>query len=208
MATAAQVLGVASGAYSGLVGLFGPPSRRLGDLVADAVLEEVHEDELTLTDHPVQTGSTITDHAFKLPSKVTLTYGWSQSPSGLASARETLTSTVSAVQSATTLQGRVQALYGTARINDYYARLLALQTERTVFSIVTGRRRYDNMMLISLSAVTDRDTENAIIVRATCREIQFADTSSMAYGGVVRVGTVYPAAVPGNVNIDTGEVVQ
>lgn len=206
MASAAQVLGVASGAYSGLVGLFGPPSRRLADLVADAVLEEMHEDELTLTDHPVQTGSTITDHAFKLPSKVTLTYGWSQSPSSLASAQETLTSTVAGVRSAATLQGRVQALYGTARINDYYARLLALQQDRTVFSIVTGRRKYDNMMLISLSLVTDRDTENAIIVRAVCREIQFADTRTETYGGDVRVGTVVPAPVAGNVNIDTGEV--
>lgn len=194
MASAAEVLGVASGVYSGLVGLFGPPSRKMSNLVADAVLEEMHEDELVLTDHPIQYGSVITDHAFKLPSRVTLTYGWSQSPSSLASVRETFSSTVTDVQSATTLRGQVQALYGTARINGYYDRLRTLQTDRVVFSIVTGRRKYDNMMLVSLSLVTDKDTENAMVVRAVCREVQFADTQTITYGGVVRVGTVSPVA--------------
>lgn len=192
MASAAQVLGVTAGAYSGLVGVFARPSRRLGALVADAVLEEFHEDELVLTDHPIQYGSVITDHAFRLPSKVTLTYGWSQSPASLAAARETVDSVVRGVQTSDTLAGVVNTLYGTGRINSYYDRLRAFQTQREVFSIITGRRKYDNMMLISLSLVTDKDTENAMIVRAVCREVQFADTQVSTYGGVVKVGTVTP----------------
>lgn len=192
MATASQVLGIVSGAYSGLVGVFARPSRQLGGLVADAVLEEFHEDELTLTDHPIQYGSVITDHAFKLPSKVTLTYGWSQSPANINAVREITNSVVTGVSSANTLSGVVDTLFGTGRINSYYQRLLRFQNERVVFSIITGRRKYDNMMLISLSLVTDKDTENAMIVRAVCREVQFADTQVSTYGGVVKVGTVTP----------------
>ena len=190
MPTAANVLGITAGAYSGLVGVFARPSRKLGPLVADAVLEEFHEDELTLTDHPIQYGSVITDHAFKLPSRVTLTYGWSQSPSSVRAIRETVDSVVQGVQTADTLSGIVDTLYGTGRINSYYRRLRDLQLNREVFTIITGRLKYENMMLVSLSLVTDKDTENALIVRAVCREVQFADTVTTRYGDVMSSGTL------------------
>lgn len=176
MTTAADVLGVTAGAYSGLVGLFGPPSRSVAGLVADAVLEEAHTDELTLTDHPIEYGSVITDHAFKQPSEVVITYGWSQSPNSLSAARDVAFSKVGEIQAATSPTGVLQAISGTARINNYYAILLDKQNTRAVFDVVTGRRTYKNMMIRSLTLVTDRDTENALIIRITCRQVVFADT--------------------------------
>jgi hypothetical protein len=38
--------------------------------IPDATIEEVHNDELEITDHPVEKGTTISDHAFKRPSEL------------------------------------------------------------------------------------------------------------------------------------------
>jgi hypothetical protein len=40
-------------------------------------IEEQHEDTMTITDHPVESGSPITDHAFARPVSVTIRLGWS-----------------------------------------------------------------------------------------------------------------------------------
>ena len=57
-------LGV-SGALS-FLGVGGSSTyRSIGGIVAQATLVERHYDQLTITDHPTETGSKITDHAYK-----------------------------------------------------------------------------------------------------------------------------------------------
>src|ERR1700722_20299202 len=53
-----------------------------GAIIAQATVEEMHSDETEITEHPVEQGSTISDHAFSRPSEVIVTCGWSNSPSG------------------------------------------------------------------------------------------------------------------------------
>lgn len=52
----------------------------LGKIVADAVLEEVHSSTATITDHPVETGSAVTDHVRKNPDSLRLTLLITNSP--------------------------------------------------------------------------------------------------------------------------------
>ncbi len=54
--------------------------RALGPLFANVTIEERHEDDLEITDHPVETGATITDHAFKRPAELIVHAAWSNSP--------------------------------------------------------------------------------------------------------------------------------
>ncbi len=46
-------------------------------LVAEVTVSEAAEDRLIITQHPVESGATISDHAFKLPVQLRLHVGWS-----------------------------------------------------------------------------------------------------------------------------------
>jgi hypothetical protein len=47
-----------------------------GGFSAMCTVREDHRDELVITEHPVEEGAHITDHAYKKPSEVTLELGW------------------------------------------------------------------------------------------------------------------------------------
>lgn len=44
--------------------------RSIGGIIPDVIIEEVHTDEIELTQHPVQQGAAITDHKFKKPMQL------------------------------------------------------------------------------------------------------------------------------------------
>lgn len=50
--------------------------RSIGGIVAQATIMERHYDQLTITDHPTEMGSKITDHAYKMPVEVDISIGW------------------------------------------------------------------------------------------------------------------------------------
>lgn len=125
------------------------PTRLIGFIIPDVVVEEVHRDQLVITDHPVEQGAAISDHAFKMPSEIEMRCGWSNSTAGTT--------------------GYVQAVY---------QELLALQQMRQPFSVFTGKRSYSNMLIRSLEVVTDEHSENALMVTVGLREIIIVSTTT------------------------------
>jgi hypothetical protein len=142
-----------------------PIASKIGDIDIETSLEEVHSDTLQLTDHPVESGASITDHSFKKPSEVMLRCGWSNS-------------------SLKALIGIVSGFFagGTMSKADYvsgvYSQLLKLQQSREPFSILTSLRQYDNMLLTSLNVTRDQKTSSILMVQATCREVIIVSTQS------------------------------
>lgn len=130
------------------------PSGTLGAVVADAVIEERHIDEMEITRHPVEQGSTISDHAYKLPATLDLLYDWATA-------------------------SNQNVANDPAFLSTMYARLLALQASATLFTVVTGKRTYTNMMIRSLAETTDKDTENILALHMSLQEILMAVTSSL-----------------------------
>lgn len=130
--------------------------RSVGGMYPDVTIEEEHSDQLVITDHPVQgsaRGNTsISDHAYKQPAEVVITYGWSPGGAGNSTGSSTY-------------------------LNDIYKKILALQNTRAIIDVYTGRRVYNNMIIQAISMTTDRNTENALIVRMACREVIFVQTS-------------------------------
>ncbi len=61
--------------------LFSQRSRKIGLLVPDVVISEKHQDTLEITEHPVELGAEIADHAYKRPAEVTMEVGFSSSGS-------------------------------------------------------------------------------------------------------------------------------
>lgn len=152
-------IGIAASIGGELVSAFFSPKRSinssLGSFSLYVTLEERHHDELVITDHPVEQGAAISDHAYKKPSELTMTIGWTNS--SLAS-------------------------IGTLQFGNYsrstYQDLLALQKQRIPFDISTGKRKYSNMLIQSLDTTTDAKTENSLIVTLHCREVIIVQTTT------------------------------
>lgn len=146
------------------------PKRRIGAFTATVTIEEDASDDLTISQHPVERGAKITDHAIKEPAQVTISAGWSNATlSGLASAAGQLLS-----------GGGAGGLFGSDYVREVYEKLLKLQADREPFEVVTGKRKYRNMLMRSLRQTTDRTTENVLIVTATFQEILVAETATAA----------------------------
>src|SRR5260363_275132 len=50
--------------------------RCIGEIVPNVVIEEVHQDALTITEHPVEQGAAIADHAYVRPAEVVMRCGF------------------------------------------------------------------------------------------------------------------------------------
>ena len=109
----------------------------------DAVLREEHSSSLRITEHPVQSGANISDHAFFMPARLVLDIGMSD----------------------------VMASYviGQYPVFDKsvncYQKMLALQKTRTPLTVITRLRKYTNMLIEQIFVPADgRTTYGARII--------------------------------------------
>jgi hypothetical protein len=158
--------------------------RNIGGFIADVTISEEHTDEVTVTDHPVEQGANISDHAFANPVRVVIRVGYSNSSQNAGA--------------------------NSAYVNQQYQNFIDLKNTRQPFAIITGRRNYSNMVIIGLALTTDETTANAMILTVTCREVIIVSTQTatvppadqhanpQATGPVTNQGTVTP--VPASPN--------
>jgi hypothetical protein len=164
--------------------LFNP--RNIGGFVANVTIEEQHVDRLRITEHPVEQGAAITDHAYKMPAQVTIRAGWSNSSP--------------------------QALGNPFYIQTIYQSFLALQVSRQLFDIVTGKRSYSNMLIEALIETTDAAHENAMMLVVECKEVIIVTTQTVTVppaanmsspssnGATQQQGQISPVANPTTFN--------
>lgn len=152
------------------------PQRSIGPFVAQVTLEETHTDELVITDHPVETGAVISDHAYMRPSEVMIRCGWSDSPGGSASG--ILGEVGGELSSLTSLVSGS----GMGQPREMYQNMLELQKSRIPFEIQTGKRVYENMLVRSIRLKTDRESEGVAIVEVLCREVLLVSTQVVSVG--------------------------
>lgn len=169
--------GIIAAAQLGIQAILIRPARRIADFEAQVTIEESHVDELEITEQPVELGARITDHAFKRPSVLTIQCGWSNSPSGygqglLGSLLSPSLGTVAGIQSIVTGNAMRQ-------VNEVYQKLQDLQNARIPFTVVTGKRVYNNMLIASLKTVTDKETEHSLLVTATFKQVILVTTSTI-----------------------------
>jgi hypothetical protein len=119
------------------------PRRGLAEIYPDVVVEECHQDELQITEHPMEQGAAISDHAFKKPMRVTIRAGVSDSSPDR----------------------------GEGGSKQFYEQLLDLQAKREPFDISTGKRLYKNMLIESITATSSVEAENSLQFTAECREV-------------------------------------
>lgn len=132
-------------------------NRNIGGFIANVTIEEDHTDEIEITRHPVERGAAISDHAYKQPSKVVITAGWSNSS--------------------------FLALGNPFYVELVYNQMLALQASLQPFSVTTGKRIYENMLIRRISTKTDEKTEQVLLATFELEEILIADTQVVSGSG-------------------------
>lgn len=142
--------------------LFHLQSRRIGIIIPDVVISEKHSDALEITEHPVEVGAAISDHAYRRPSEVVMELGFAGG-GYLFDFADVSTATGSLGLSP----------------REVYENIISLQRERTPFDVVTGKRLYQNMLLRNVEVTTDRTSENVLMAVLTLREVIITSTSTV-----------------------------
>jgi hypothetical protein len=62
-------------------------------------------------------------------------------------------------------------------VSGVYSQLLSLQQSLQPFSVITSIRKYDNMMMTSLTVTRDQQTSQALMCTATMKQVILVDTS-------------------------------
>ncbi len=172
-------------AQLGLQAITFKPKRSFGEFTAQVTLEESHRDELNITEHPVESGAAIADHAYRRPAELTIRCAWSNSPSdsgytGIvkSAAQGTVSGVLAAGQAAVQAAGIQSGTTGNSesQVRAVYAALLAALQARVLIDIYTGKRNYTNMLLKSVSTSTTEQTENALMVTAVFQQVIIANT--------------------------------
>lgn len=145
--------------------------RAIADIIPNVVLEEIQIDEIQITEHPVETGAPISDHAFRRPSELVMKVGWSNS-SPLSVLGIPIPGVSRGLASAVTSFGEKDY------VTEAYERLQEILSARETISITTGKRVYRNMLLQSLAVTTDEKTENTLMTVARFREVIIVNSAS------------------------------
>lgn len=141
--------------------LFQQQTRKIGLIVPSVVISEKHSDTLEITEHPVEVGAAISDHAYRRPSEVVMQVGFAGGGS-LLDLLDTTSFGLSAGLSP----------------REVYQNLLDLQNSRVPFDVVTGKRLYSNMLIRAMEVTTDSSTENVLSAVLTLREVIITSTTT------------------------------
>lgn len=163
----------------------------LPDIVAQATIEERHLDRLELTEHPIEQGAAITDHAYILPAEVVLRLGWSASPSigpnffnmGLGAAAALGGNVGRGIATAAGLGIAAAGLSNpfTAEdiIRSIYNAILTMYQNRAVFTLYTGKRVYQNMICKMVATETDSYSSKSLPITMECQQLILVNTQTV-----------------------------
>ena len=143
-------------------------------IVVDATISEEHTSSCDLTENPVEDGAKVTDHVQLKPSELTIEGVISDSPLGYA----IIGNIQNLVRSAENLFGK------SSRSTDAFNELLKLQKSRQPFTVVTGLKRYTNMIMTELKVPRTATTGGSIHFTATMKEIRIVKSKSAGIGSL------------------------
>ena len=123
-----------------------------GVLFPDTVMEERHDDDSVITDNPVEIGSVVNDHAYDLPQDLEVVAVWDPAK---------------------------QAKGQPGFLETLYQQVLSLKQAKILLNVVTGKRSYQNLLLKGISEITDKDSENVLMLRLTFKQLLLTFTQTV-----------------------------
>ena len=176
------------------------PKRKIGTVIPGVVLREHHLDRLRMTRHPVEKSAEITDHAFMEPVEVTIHASWSNS---------SLQAIGSLFTGGDVLGSLTDGAFGgDTYVQQQYKKILALQKSVQLLTITTGKRKYDNMLIESITHETDVVTEYALPLVIRCMEVIVVSTDDTTLPPVEKQAAPATTASPVNTGVVAPLVVE
>ena len=129
--------------------IFKYPNAKIGALELDASVSEGHDGEVEVTEHPVEVGANVSDHARIKPDTLTMEGVISATPFGKEASLD--------------------------YIREGYEKLLELKDARELLTIVTVLRAYSDMMLVKLTVPRDANSGDALRFSATFKQVRLAE---------------------------------
>lgn len=150
----------------------------------DAILKVEHTTRVRATEHPIQTGANVTDHAYMEPAHVVMDIGMSDAMDSVVSG---------------------QFSSGETKSIGAYKKLLELQKKRETVKLVTRLNSYDNMLIETVHAPDDAKTYYGLRCTVFFREIMIATVDETKVSTQPQVsqetnqGTIQATPVPSDV---------
>lgn len=155
--------------------LFKTTPAKIDQLVLDASVTESHTGEVEVTEHPVEQGANIADHARPKPDSVTIEGIVSNTPLSHAQATR-ITESQGVTFETTSLADAIAGQAGNAE--SALATLRDLKDNPRLVTIVTALHTYDSMILISLSVPRDARSGDALRFTATFRQVRLVSNKT------------------------------
>ncbi|GBR39889.1 hypothetical protein AA101099_1863 [Neoasaia chiangmaiensis NBRC 101099] len=129
----------------------------------------------------------ISDHAFKMPAQLELSYGWSNA------SMQALADVADDFADSSSLQN-----LGEGYVRKVYDALLALQKRRELCTIVTMKHLYKNMIITSVATETTPESAYSMFVTATCQEVLMARSVTANASASSNLSDASTQATPAN----------
>lgn len=127
-------------------------------LIFDAIFSTNHTSRLNITEHPVQTGANVSDHAFKEADVLTFQIGMSD-----------------------VMESHVMGQFAgsDSRSVDAYLKIKELQAQRLPIIVSTKFGIYNNMMIETISADDDSTTTHALKATVVLKELFVTEVTTV-----------------------------
>lgn len=152
---------------------------QIDSIELDAAISENHTGNVEVTEHPVESGFNITDHARPSAETLQIEGFISNTPIPFGGDSDTHTS------SYTDASGRVfewqSKSQGDAdRAGIAYSALLDLKNTGALIAVVTSLREYDDMVITALSVPRDAQTGNGLRFSMSLKQVRLVDAQTVA----------------------------
>lgn len=170
------------------------PDGSLGVIDFDATLQEQHTISVAITQHPIESGSTITDHVRPNPDTLTLEFFITNTPItifgatvegkrypklGMEQVAETpIGALAAALPGGLIPAGGLLFSKNFDRVSAVYEALKKLAKAGTLVTVYTSIRKYENFLIESVTAPKSAQSGNAIAFSVSIREIRVVSTET------------------------------
>lgn len=156
--------------------IYKPTLAKIDTIELDASISESHMGEVEITEHPVEQGANVSDHARPKPDILTIEGMVSNTPVNRSQNQRKIESQGFQLTSAT----NADSIVGQPGVAETaYTKLLALKDSGKLITVATKLRAYQNMILKSLTVPRDSKTGDVLRFQATFQRIRIAQNKAV-----------------------------
>ena len=143
----------------------------IGDIAIDCTVTETHTSTATVTEHPVESGSNITDHIRPEPVQLSVNGIITNTPIGAQQTQRVISAgglsvTTTQLEAAPNTLGYAQTVW---------RKLDALRIAARPIKVITRDRTYESMAMMSLTVPKTAKTGDALEFTATFKEVRIVE---------------------------------